>query len=183
MFEHVTRGGRYFRVCDPLWKDPSDTSYSKIKGGRWNVASSASTSGFGALYLNATVDVAIANARRHVWSTFRVVLEDLLPEKLPDLQEYDVHEHRFVDAVTPSGISKLGLPSDYATVTPHPPCQRIAQGAYDAGEKGIAPLSAVKPSDEELVIFDRVMPLLITARDRRRASSWLPNFDPTRSRI
>ncbi len=173
MFEHVRRGGRYYRVCDPSWADPSDTSYSRRKGGRWNVPSTKTSSGFGALYLNATIEVARANARRHVWSTFAVVLEDLVSEHLPDLQEYDVREQRFVDAVTRDGISQTGLPFDYATAIPHTPCQQVAQRAYDAGEDGIATLSAVKASGEELVIFDPAVSALVNVGSRRKATNWL----------
>ena len=54
----VERAGERYRVCDPSWRDPLDTTYAKRFGGRWNVADS-----LGALYLNATIAVAAANAR------------------------------------------------------------------------------------------------------------------------
>ena len=31
---HLTRGGSYYRVCGPDWDDPSDTAFSKVRGGR-----------------------------------------------------------------------------------------------------------------------------------------------------
>ncbi len=172
-FEHLTRGGTYYRVSDPSWLDPSDTSYSKARGGRWNVADTARARGFGALYLNSTIDVARANARRHVWNTFRVLLEDLFPSKLPDLQEYAVVPSSFVDAVTPAGIHALGLPINYATTVPHPACQAVALRAYDARELGIVPISAVDASAEELVIFDREVAARATKGVRRKAAAWL----------
>ena len=54
----VSRGGPYDRVAAPEWIDPADTAYSKQRGGRWNPVGE-----LGALYLNATIQVAAANAR------------------------------------------------------------------------------------------------------------------------
>ena len=53
---HITRGGRYYRVCGPDWDDPSDTAYRRIGGGRWNAPGA-----FGALYLNENLEGARAN--------------------------------------------------------------------------------------------------------------------------
>jgi len=55
---HVHREGVYFRVCDPDWTDCGDTSHNRRMGGRWNPRGR-----FGALYLNATREVAAANQR------------------------------------------------------------------------------------------------------------------------
>ena len=102
-----------------------------------------------------------------------MVLEDLLPARLPDLQEYDVDETHFVDVVTPVGIAAVGLPPDYPTIVPHPRCQAIATRAYAADENGLATLSAVETTGEELVIFDRVVDVIATKGIRRKARSWL----------
>jgi len=171
-YSHLRRGGTYYRVCDPAWTDPSDTSYSKWAGGRWNPPDRPGRPGFGALYLNPTIPIARANARRHARESFGVALEDLAAERLPDLQHYAVVETEFVDAVTPAGISALGLPPSYPTSIPHPPCQGIAEHAYAVGEHGVVPLSAVSPTDEELVIFDRDVPVLATKTTREKLASW-----------
>jgi RES domain-containing protein len=158
-FAHVRRGGTYCRVVDPTWSDPSDTSYSKRLGGRWNEPDRPGRPGFGALYLNATLEVARANAVRHLQSQFGsgVILDDFVDSALPQLQYYDVRPTDFVDAVNPIPVQALGLAARYPSEIPHPPCQGIAAAAYAAGEHGIAVLSAVgtAPTDEELVVFDQ----------------------------
>ena len=172
MTRHIKRGGPYYRVCDPSWTDPSDTSFSKRKGGRWNPPDRPGRPGFGALYLNSTISVARANARRHAQDSFGVSIEDLIAGRLPDLQHYEIASTDFVDVVTPKAIAGLGLAPTYPTQIPHPPCQGIAEDAYAAGEHGIVPLSAASPTDEELVIFDRDVPGLATKAVRQGFSDW-----------
>jgi RES domain-containing protein len=172
--KHVRRGGEYYRVCDPSWTDPSDTSYSKQKGGRWNPPDAALRPGFGALYLNASIDVARENVHRHIRSLFgaAATIDDLNPAVLPDLQHYEVTEEEFLDAVTPAGIAMLGLAATYPIDIPHPPCQGIAAAAYAAGDHGVAALSAVAPAEEELVIFDRSVPALVAKHNRQAFADW-----------
>lgn len=174
-FEHLRRGGRYYRVTDPAWTDPSDTSYAKQSGGRWNEPDRDGRPGFGALYLNRSVDAARANARRHAYESFGALIEDLMPARLPDLQQYDVSDADFVDAATPAGVAKLGLAASYPEQIPHPPCQGIAAAAYAQNERGIVPLSAVAPGEEELVIFDRDVPKLAAKIQRDPFASWFPS--------
>lgn len=165
-FAHLRRGGTYDRVCDPAWIDPSDTSFSWMGGGRWNPPDRAGRRGFGALYLNATMDAARANARRHAAAAFGATLDDLDDQRRPDLQAYDVSVARFVDAATPAGIAALGLAASYPIAIPHPPCQGIAEAAYAQHEHGIAVLSAVRPGEEELVVFDRSVSALVKRTSR-----------------
>ena len=88
-FSHLRRGGTYYRVCDPSWPDPSDTSFSKTQGGRWNPPDRPGRPGFGALYLNATIALARANARRHVFFSFGATIDDLIDDdQRPELQHY-----------------------------------------------------------------------------------------------
>lgn len=170
-FSHLRRGGRYYRVCDPSWADPSDTSYAQRLGGRWNPPDRAGRPGFGALYLNATIDVARVNARRHALLSFGVAIEDLVDARLPDLQHYDVVETAFVDAVTPDAVAALGLAPTYPAIS-HAPCQGIAEEAYASGEHGIAARSAVDHDGEELVVFDRDVPALAHKSKREPFASW-----------
>jgi RES domain-containing protein len=172
-FSHVRRGGTYYRVCDPSWPDASDTSFSKTSGGRWNPPDRPGRPGFGALYLNATLAVARANARRHVLASFGAAIDDLVDDDhRPELQQYEVAESDFVDAVTPVAVAALGLAPSYPSAIPHPPCQGIAEEAYAQGEHGIVPRSAVSPGDEELVIFDRAVHALAAKTARVKFTSW-----------
>lgn len=165
----IIRGGRYYRVCDPSWIDPSDTDFSKSKGGRWNPPGE-----FGALYLNRSLNAALANAHRHVESLFgeTATLYDFLPEALPDLQRYDVTERSFVDIVTPKGIESAKLSAEYPGNVTHDACQRIARGAYAANEAGVAAKSARASKEEELAIFDREVTALAIKREREPFSVW-----------
>ena len=172
-FSHLRRGGTYYRVCDPSWPDPSDTSFSKTQGGRWNPPDRPGRPGFGALYLNATIALARANARRHVFFSFGATIDDLIDDdQRPELQHYEIQESDFVDAVTPAAVAALGLAPSYPSGIPHPPCQGIAEDAYAQGEHGVVPLSAVSPADEELVIFDRDVAALAVKTARVEFANW-----------
>ncbi|MEA2663065.1 MAG: hypothetical protein QOI11_9 [Candidatus Eremiobacteraeota bacterium] len=171
---HVRRGGAYFRVCDPAWVDPSDTKPSKRIGGRWNPPDRPGRPGFGALYLNRSLAVSRENARRYVRQRTdgAATLDDILPSALPDLQHYTIAEADFLDAVTPEGIGELGLAERYPTAIPHPPCQGIAEAAYAAGDPGVAVLSAVAPTEEELAVFDRAVAALAVKDAREPFTAW-----------
>ena len=175
-FAHVRRGGSCYRVVDPTWSDPSDTSYSKRVGGRWNEPDRPGRPGFGALYLSATIEVSRANAARHIQSQFgpSVTFDDFVLGALPELQHYNLVETDFVDAVNRIAVGALGLAASYPRAIPHPPCQGIAAAAYAAGEHGIAVLSAVgvKVTDEELVVFDRDVARIAAKTQRVDFAAW-----------
>jgi len=143
-------------------------------GGRWNPPDRTGRPGFGALYLNRSLIAARENARRSVRARLgkTATLADVAPEALPDLQHFRVATADFVDAITPSGIIELGLAATYPSDVPHPPCQGIAEAAYDAGDPGVAALSAVAPAEEELVVFDRDVARLTAKGARDAFSSW-----------
>jgi RES domain-containing protein len=170
---HVERSGLHFRVCDPAWQDPLDTSFAKRHGGRWNAAGS-----FGVLYLCATISVAAGNARR-AYEGEIATLFDLLPEQRPDLQIVTVAPTRFVDAATDAGLRSLRLPLAYPAGTSWRRCQGIAARAYDLAENGIACRSADAAGrttivdEEELVVFDRAM-RRVTRRERIPFADWYP---------
>jgi hypothetical protein len=157
----IEQHGRCFRVADPSWTDPLDTSYAAAIGGRWNPP------GLGALYLNQTREAALANARRSVFERWGVTFDDLRSDALPDLQHVDVTPGgRFADALTAVGIAQLGLAASYPVDIPHPPCQGIGAAAHRAGLDGVAPLSAVAPTQAELVIFADAVTRLVVKRER-----------------
>jgi RES domain-containing protein len=86
-----TRDGRYYRVVDPSYVDPFDTSYAKAAGRRWNPRGE-----FGALYLCATIAVAAANARFQFVGR-AIKLFDLLPAAQPELVTVEVYPVRSHD--------------------------------------------------------------------------------------
>ncbi|MHB8139661.1 MAG: RES family NAD+ phosphorylase [Vulcanimicrobiaceae bacterium] len=159
------REGLYYRVCRPDWENPALTAYSKRNGGRWNPPGE-----FGALYLNATIAVAVANAHRSISQEFGTfaTFADLRTDRLPNLQVFTVRNTLFVDAVSTPGLVALGLPGSYPHGCSHSRCQAIARKLYAANEAGVAARSAVTDG-EELTIFDSH-----TALARRKPNSRIP---------
>lgn len=166
---HVGRSGRYYRVCGPDWYDPSDTTYSKSNGGRWNVPGV-----FGALYLNENLEGARANARRWLELNFGAgtLPEDIAEAFLPDVATFQIESRVFVDAVTDAGRRALGLAPHYATGKGYERCRKVGARLYAAKESGIATRSAVTAQSEELVVFDRVVKRIATPGARRRFADW-----------
>lgn len=163
----IARSGECYRVADPSWLDPLDTSYSGQRGGRWNPPP------LEALYLNASKRVALANARRHVESIFAASLDDVRDDRLPDLQYVEINDGgTFLDAVTPHGISLLQLPATYPSGVPHEISQTIGLAASRVPLDGIVPLSAMAPEEEELVIFENAKALLVTRGRREPFTQW-----------
>ena len=168
--QRITRSGRYYRVCDPTWADPSDTTYSHKRGGRWNPPGE-----FGALYLCATIGVAKANARRHIASLFgnAVSLFDLQPAHQPDLQHYELAPAPYADIVSPAGIADVGLPAAFPAGVLHGQCWDVGRNAYALFDlNGIAALSAVLPTEEELAVFDRSVAKLAAKQGRQTFVTW-----------
>jgi RES domain-containing protein len=167
--KHIERGGTFFRVVHPSWRDPLDTSYSKVHGGRWNGAGE-----FGVLYLCATILVAAANARK-TYEGEIATLYDLLPEARPDLQYVDVKRSAFVDVATDSGIRAIHLPATFPQNVSWTRCQTIARWLYAEHERGIGYRSAatLPIAEEELAIFDSSLNLVKRGK-RVRFAEWYP---------
>jgi len=153
----VHRGGPYYRVVAPNWVNPADTSYSKRQGGRWNPPGE-----FGALYLNADVHVAAANARaQHAGRAIK--LFDLLPEARPELVTFDIQWVKVLDACTQRGIAALGFKNDFPYKVSWLACQTVAREAHAAGLPGIAArshaeITATASVGEELALFEEISP-------------------------
>lgn len=171
----VQRGGAYYRVVAPTWRDPLDTSYAKTYGGRWNPPGE-----FGALYVNADLRVAAANARaNHAGRAIK--LFDLLPDARPELVTVDIPTIDVLDAWSPEGVAALGFAANFPYAVPWPPCQAVARTAHAAGIAGVAARSNAEatPTEvvgEELAAFDGVDvgPL----RERRSFAEWYPDPIP-----
>ncbi|MBV8645673.1 MAG: RES family NAD+ phosphorylase [Candidatus Eremiobacteraeota bacterium] len=177
--KHLKRGGLHFRVCDPSWRDALDTTFAARYGGRWN-----SPNTFGVLYLNATIAIAAANARR-AFENEIATLFDLRPEQRPDLQLVDVRLAPFVDSVTPAGLRALKLPVHYPHGVSHEKCRQIGARAYAARENGIATRSNAEATretylGEELAVFDTAL-ALVARLERRPFADWYPVEAPGRS--
>lgn len=154
---HVRRGGAYFRVADPDWRDPLDGRYAAERGGRWNPPRS-----FPVVYLNREIAVARANvALRFAGRPYTPEL--LNPEEAPVLVETLVSEEDYVDVVTDAGCVAVGLPVAYprderGEALPHGRCQAIGSLAWAAGANGVACRSAARaapPAGEELAWFQQ----------------------------
>lgn len=169
----VEREGDYCRVCKPDWLDCEDTSYAKTAGGRWNPKGD-----FGALYLNATREVAAAQARhQHVGRAIK--LFDLRPERRPELAWFPVPRITVVDAVSDDGILALGLPATYPFDVPWSACQTIARRDYHE-RGGVAARSAAEAqpgfiAGEELAVFDT---LRLNSTHREPFGTWYPDPIP-----
>lgn len=174
-FPTLRRGGPYHRVAAPEWIDPANTTYSKINGGRWNPAGE-----FGALYLNATIQVAAANARaQHAGRAIK--LFDLLPEARPELVTFDIAPIPVLDACTTEGLTAIGFADNFPYRVPWPPCQAIAREAHAAELAGVAARSNAEATSttfvgEELAVFEEVNAGPPTAR--RKFHDWYPDPIP-----
>lgn len=172
----TSRQGRYWRVADPSWRDPSDTSYSNAHGGRWNVAGQ-----FGALYLNRDIAVAAANARWR-YRNRAIKLFDLRPSERPILVPFDITPSQVVDAVSDAGVQAAGLRLSYASLADHAPCQAMAAQAVREGLDGVASRSAAEATatswiGEELALFD-TQPLPKPAGRALTFAKWYPGPRP-----
>jgi RES domain len=159
---HLRRGGRYLRVADPGWEDPLDGRFAQRSGGRWNPPRS-----FPVVYLSRSVATARANVYR-LLVDLPYGPEDLDPVAAPVLVDTTVPTDRYVDAITSSRLASLGLPATYprdaqGRLVSHERCEDLGQTAWEAGEPGIACLSAAPTAParaEELAWFERGRPLV-----------------------
>lgn len=172
----IVRGGRYFRVFKPEWDNPLDAAPSKRHGGRWNAPEA-----FGCIYLNASLDVAAANARR-AHAGRAIGLFDLKPDRRPHLLTVDVPRATHLDVVTAAGVAELKLPPQYPWNVGYERCRPIGKRAYDEKRlRGIACRSAAEATasewlGEELAWFDRSPKL--KANSRQSFAQWYPDPHP-----
>jgi len=177
MLPTTQRQGRYFRVYSPEWTDPpNETTYNKKYGGRWNLPDV-----FGALYLNATIAVAAAQAR-HQHAGRAIKLFDLQPQSRPVLAAFDVLPMTIVDAVSAVGIKSLKLPTHFPYGVDWTRCQAIGIRAHRAALSGVAARSNAEATldrfvGEELVSFDS-QPMPAMTRFGIPFAEWYPDPIP-----
>jgi hypothetical protein len=176
----VRRGGAHNCLAEPHWRDPLDTSHSKQAGGRWNAAGS-----YGVLYLNASERTARLQAE-HRLAGQPYEIEDLDAAEQHDLVDVDVAEIDALDLVSDPGLVAVGLPASYPVDARgdrigHAQCQPVGRAAYDEELPAIACRSAATGAtagDEELAVFDRDVPALVTQTGRRPFSQWYLDSTP-----
>ncbi len=146
--------------------------FSKRIGGRWNPPGE-----FGALYLNATIAVAAANARvLYAGSFYRP--EDLQGEAELCLQEFSIPKTTLLDCLSPQGVAGCGFPESFPFESAYRPSQAIARDEYAVGRAGVSTRCASESASksfvgEELVLFDNVADMAKKGR-RRRFDDWYP---------
>ena len=169
----VQRAGAYNRLAEPSWADPLDTTYSRARGGRWNVPGA-----FGALYLNRDPRMARLQVH-HKLAGQPFGVEDLDPSEQHDLIEVRVDDCDPLDCVTAPGRTDVGLPAGYPLDDQGQPvtydaCQTVSSEAFAARHPGVACRSAAggaTVSNEELAVFDRDAGL-VHQTARRPFSDW-----------
>jgi hypothetical protein len=177
VFRHgrtVHRRGRYYRLVEPDWPDPLDSTFSQDAGGRWNAPGA-----FPVLYLNDTVATARLQVL-HKLAGLPYGPEDLNSDEQHDLVSVDVPDGGYLDCITDDGLELLGLPTSYprhgnGRPVSHATCQPIGQQAWDDGLPGIACRSAATGAtrtNEELALFDRGQQPRPAATDRAAFADW-----------
>lgn len=170
----VARDGTFYRVFEAGWDDPLDTAYARRIGGRWNPAGE-----FGALYLNATMDVARANAR-YLYAGSFYQPEDLTGAAELKLLEVRLTLNRVVDCATAAGLKACNLTVTYPAgyENDYSASNAIAREAFRSGDDGVTSRSAAECTPghfvgDELAVFDRSVPALAVV-DTFAFLEWYP---------
>ena len=164
----VPIAGVYYRVADPDWADPLDSSFAAGAGQRWNPP------GLPCLYLNRDEATARANVRR-LYVGLPYGPEDLDPATAPLLLDVSLPGGVAADAFTEGGLLALGLPATYPTapngdLVPHAVCQPVGQSVFDAEFDGVDCRSAADGGNRELAWFPRDR--LAIKEARRAFNEW-----------
>ncbi len=170
----VRRGGTYFRLAEPDWIDPLDTSYSQRTGGRWNPPGA-----FAVLYLNDGVPTSRLQVL-HKLVGLPYGPEDLEPSEQHDLVTVEVATLTHLDCISNDGLAAVALPESYPRhrngrrVT-HATCQPIGGRAFERRLAGVACRSAASnatPDNQELAFFARATGPHPTAVARTPFAAW-----------
>lgn len=145
----------WYRVADPAWSNPVDTSYSYLHGGRWNSPGSHHT-----LYLCGDLPTARAQIPRMLATTM-FTPQDLRDDAFVAIPIQLLGTQTVADAITTAGLHALRLPPTYPIDSRGQPvsravCQPVGDAVAAAGLDGVHARSATLgalPSDQELAWF------------------------------
>jgi len=170
----LRRGGTYFRLAEPGWVDPLDTSHSRRTGGRWNPPGA-----FAVLYLNDSVPTSRLQVL-HKLTGLPYGPEDLEPSEQHDLVTVEVPTLTHLDCISDDGLAAVALPTSYprhrnGRQVTRATCQPIGVRAFERQLAGVACRSAAteaSPDNQELAFFDRATGLHPAATARRPFAAW-----------
>lgn len=140
--ERLAEGWTWWRIADPAWKDPLDSSFAAKRGGRWNPPAS-----FRTLYLNEDMATARLNLRAFI-ARWPYEPEDLRPDTGPILVGATLPRAQDVcDVHTPAGVRSAGLPATYprdrsGRLVPWSQCQPVGARSKKLGLRGVRARSA-----------------------------------------
>jgi len=132
----------WWRIADPAWRNPLDTSFAQQQGGRWNPPGS-----FATLYLNEDWVTARLNLR-HFIAHWPYEPEDLREDTGPTLVGARLPRRQVVcDVHSRRGIVAANLPTSYpfdkkGRLITHAQCQPIGARVKQAGLRGVRACSA-----------------------------------------
>ena len=147
MVEQMPATRPWFRLADPVWVDPTDTTYALVNGGRWNSPDSHRT-----LYLCADESTAAAQVRRLLHGSF-LTPEDLRDDAFVLIAVTLPTDTLVADAHSIGGLMALGLPTTYphesdGTPIPRARCQPIGDQVAQNGLSGVHARSATEGATE-----------------------------------
>lgn len=106
--EGLVNGISWWRIADPRWSNPLDSSFSRQHGNRWSPPDS-----FGILYFNEDEETARLNLRRLV-SRQPYEIDDLNESEAPILIQCRLPDFQMVcNAHSVEGLEAMGLPASY----------------------------------------------------------------------
>lgn len=164
----------WWRIADPAWHNPVDTTYAAQVGGRWNPPDSWPT-----LYLNEDTVTARLNMQLFT-AAWPYEPEDLRPEHAPVLVAVTLpRSQRVADVHTPGGVAAAGLPATYprdqdGNLVGHELCRTVGQAVHEAGLRGIRSRSATSPLGEgrELAWYPATARSQATITQTRTFTHW-----------
>lgn len=163
--EKLPSSAEWFRICDRSWNDPTDDSFARAAGGRWNPPDSWRT-----LYVSADEVTSRLNLDRFI-ARWPYEPEDLDDRSGPDLAVLVLPRDQSVaDVHTMDGVAAVGLPRTYPLdsgggLVGHERCRQVGSDVHAAGLRGVHCRSAV------------------TTHGAGRELAWFPATSRSRARL
>lgn len=173
-YEKLPDRRTWWRVADPVWRDPLNPMYSKKKGGRWNGPGDCPT-----LYLNDDKQTARCNVGTFI-DEEPYEPEDLRDDTAPILIGCRLPTRQIVcDVYTDAGVRAASLPSTYpldaeGAIVKHDVCRDIGKQVKAERKRGIHTRCAKSssPEDLELAWFPASSGSKAQEVERLRFSMW-----------